>query len=92
VGLSLQPAAAAAHLQVGTVPTLLWEAASDGIVLAIAEAKKKLTVPDGLPGIGEHIAGRDVIRLAGKHVAIGLNADGIFGGVAAFGREPQGYR
>ena len=41
-------------------------------------------IPDRVPGIGEHVAQRVIIRLARQHVAIGFDAHAVERGRAAF--------
>lgn len=83
-GFAFDPAATPAQRQIGAFPTFFRQSPLARVVFSISEAAEEFAVPNDIPGIAQHVPGADVVRLAGKDIAIGFDADRIFTGVASF--------
>ena len=64
--------------KVGTLPALAPAGRpACGLLARSAETAEQVALPNLRPAVAEDVAGRRVVRLAGQHVAVGLDADRI---------------
>lgn len=55
--LTFQTAPPAAHREVGAIPANFGQAGRGWVLFAVAEAEKKIAIPNALPRVGEQVAG-----------------------------------